>query len=79
VKDKRSVEAVGSAQRACGRNGAALEFRLPNAGSEQQRTSVSVVRHVQRIGHSDTLPTVDELLSVLAPLRTAVPSASPAG
>ena len=50
--------------------------------SPQQVVAVDrdgVVRHAQRIGHSDTLPTVGELLSVLAPLRTAVPSASPAG
>ena len=38
-----------------------------------------VVRHVQRIGHADTLPTVAELLSVLEPLRSASSSATQAG
>jgi peroxiredoxin len=35
-----------------------------------------VVRHVRRIGPSDTLPTVDELLAVLAPLRPDLPTAA---
>lgn len=30
-----------------------------------------VVRHVQSVGHSDTLPTADELLARLAPLQPA--------
>ena len=36
-----------------------------------------VVRHVQRIGPFDTLPTVAELLSVLAPLRSSAAAGAP--
>jgi len=38
-----------------------------------------LVRHVWSIGHSDTLPTVAELLSVLEPLRSGLQIASHAG
>jgi peroxiredoxin len=38
-----------------------------------------VVRHVQRIGHADTLPTVAELISVLEPLRSASTGVGQAG
>ena len=49
----------------------------PRFQSPQQVVAVDragVVRHVQRIGPFDALPTVAELLSVLAPLQSRVPS-----
>ena len=40
---------------------------------------IGVVRHVQRIGPFDTLPTVAQLLALLEPLRSGFPSAARAG
>ena len=52
-------------------------FQSPQLVVAADRTGV--VRHVQRIGHADTLPTVAELLSVLEPLRSASSSVAQAG